>query len=257
MVERIVLVHALTVAMAPVEAAFAALWPEAERVNLLDDSLSADRGRDEHLMPAMIERFRLLGGYAASIGADGLLFTCSAFAEAIERVADELPIPVLKPNEAMFEAALDQGAQLGLLATFRPSVASMAREFEDLARARGARVSLDAVCVERAMAALKAGDGAAHDRLLAEAAPALAGCDVVMLAHFSTARAEAAVAARLACPVLTAPGSAVTKLKHALQPAERAARCTPAAPDRRLAPHRSRPRLSRACRPWRGERRHW
>jgi len=38
-----------------------------------------------------------------------------------------------------------------------------------------------------------------------------------MLAHFSTARAAAAVAARLPCPVLSAPGSAVAKLKAALE----------------------------------------
>jgi Asp/Glu/hydantoin racemase len=218
MVERIVLIHAVTVAMAPVEVAFAALWPEAERVNLLDDSLSADRACEDRLTPAMFGRFRLLGRYAATIGADGILFTCSAFDEAIERVAKELPIPVLKPNEAMFEAALAHGTRLGLLATFGPSVASMTREFEDLARTRGMSATLEVVCIEAAMTAFKAGDSAAHDRLLAEAAPQLAGCDAVMLAHFSTARAEAAVAARLACPVLTAPGSAVEKLKDALQP---------------------------------------
>jgi hypothetical protein len=72
---------------------------------------------------------------------------------------------------------------------------------------------LETLCVAAAMQALKAGDGAAHDRLLAEAAPRLAGCDAVLLAHFSTARAEAAVRAALPCPVLTAPGAAVARLK--------------------------------------------
>jgi hypothetical protein len=63
------------------------------------------------------------------------------------------------------------------------------------------------------MDALKGGDGAAHDRMLAEAAPRLARCDAVLLAHFSTARAEAAVRAALSCPVLTAPGAAVEALR--------------------------------------------
>jgi aspartate/glutamate racemase len=215
---RIVLVHAVAVAMPPIEAAFQALWPAAERVNLLEDSLSVDRARDGRLAPAMTERFRTLGRYAVTIGAQGILFTCSAFGEAIEAVAREQPVPVLKPNEAMFEAALAGGGRLGLLATFEPSVASMTRELEDMAQERGKDAALEVVCVEDAMAALRAGDGDAHDRLVAEAAPRLAGCDAVMLAHFSTARAEPLVTARLACPVLTAPGAAVRKLELALRP---------------------------------------
>jgi hypothetical protein len=219
MAPRIVLIHAVSVAMAPIEEAFRALWPAAERVNLLDDSLSGDRAREGRLTPAMIERFRLLGRYAATIGARGILFTCSAFGKAIEEVAKEQPIPVLKPNQAMFEAVLAHGSRLGLLATFEPSVASMTRELEDMAHAQGMTIALDVVCVEAAMAALKTSDGAGHDRLLAEAAPRLAACDAVMLAHFSTARAAAAVAARVDCPVLTAPGAAVLHLKRALQSA--------------------------------------
>jgi aspartate/glutamate racemase len=216
---RIVLIHAVAVAMPPIEAAFQSLWPDAERTNLLEDALSPDRARDGRLTLAMTERFLTLGRYAATIGAEGILFTCSAFGEAIEAVAREQPVPVLKPNEAMFEAALAGGDHLGMLATFEPSVASMTRELEDLARERGKDVTLEVACVEDAMAALRAGDGEAHDRLLAEAAPRLARCDAVMLAHFSTARAEAAVTSRLSCPVLTAPGSAVRKLKRALRAA--------------------------------------
>ena len=67
---RIVLVHAVEVAMPPVAAAFRELWPEAERVNLLDDSLSIDRGPQPDLTPAMFDRFDRLGAYARDIGAN-------------------------------------------------------------------------------------------------------------------------------------------------------------------------------------------
>jgi hypothetical protein len=39
---RIVLIHAVSVAMQPVQDAFGRSWPEAETVNLLEDSLSPD-----------------------------------------------------------------------------------------------------------------------------------------------------------------------------------------------------------------------
>ena len=119
---RIVLLHGTPVAMVPIQQAFAAGWPEAEIVDLLDASLSVDRAKDHDLTPRMFERFMELGGYAHRIGADGILVTCSAFGPAIERMGRELPIPVLKPNDAMFQAALAKGTRLGMLATFAPSV---------------------------------------------------------------------------------------------------------------------------------------
>jgi hypothetical protein len=213
---RIALIHAVTVAMAPVHAAFARLWPEAECTDLLDTALAVDRERDGELTAAMTRRIATLAEYAGGTGAAGILFTCSAFGEAIEAAAAASPLPVLKPNEAMFEAALGAGRRIGMLATFEPSVGGMEDEFRTLAAQRGSAAQIETVCVPDAMAALKSGDGASHDRLLGEAAPRLRDCDAVVLAHFSTARAESAVTAALPCPVLTAPGAAVTRLKSLL-----------------------------------------
>ncbi len=213
---RIALIHAVTVAVEPVRDAFRQLWPEAECANILDDSLSLDRERDGVLTDAMKHRIRALAEYGAATGADGVLFTCSAFGEAIDAAAAQSPIPVLKPNEAMFEAALGMGRRIGMLATFAPSVGSMEDEFREMAAAGGKRATIETYCVPGAMAALKAGDGAEHNRLIAEAAPRFSDCDVVLLAHFSTARAAPAVTAALKRPVLTSPGSAVAKLKEVI-----------------------------------------
>ncbi len=119
---RIALIHALKHSFAPIEAAFARLWPEARRANLLDDSLSADLARDGALTQGMTERFLPLAHYARGTGAAGILFTCSAFGPCIEACARDLaPIPVLKPNGAMIEEAVataGPNAQIGLLSPF-------------------------------------------------------------------------------------------------------------------------------------------
>lgn len=213
---RIVLVHAVRVAMQPIEDAFRADWPDAERVNLLDDSLSVDRAKARDLQPAMFERFRTLTDYAETIGAAGLLFTCSAFGPAIEAARAGRAFPVLKPNEAMFEDALARGARIGMVATFEPSIAPMEEEFRALAQVRRPDATLRSMFVPDAMDALDAGDGERHDRLVAARVAELAGCDAVLLAQFSTARAAPAVAAVLECPVLTSPRSAVDRLKAAI-----------------------------------------
>ncbi|WP_159993912.1 aspartate/glutamate racemase family protein [Roseomonas sp. 18066] len=217
MPRRILLLHATPVAMPPIQSAFAAVWPEAETVNLLDDALSLDRSRESSLTEAMIERFVALGTYGFRNGADGILVTCSAFGPAIDRLAAALPIPVLKPNEAMFEAAIGQGQRIGMLATFAPSIETMTEEFEEFTGRGGRAATLTTLLVDDAIALLKGGDAEAHNRLVAARAPELAGYDAIMLAHFSTSRAAAAVRQVVDVPVLTAPEAAVHRMRALMQ----------------------------------------
>ncbi len=204
---RIALIHALRHSPPPVEAAFARLWPVATLMNLLDDSLSADLSREGRLTERMTERFLTLARYAVNTGADGILFTCSAFGPCIEACARDLPnIPVLKPNEAMIEEAAGF-ARVGVLASFGPTLVSLPPEF-----GRPVQTKL----AEGALAALNIGDTATHDRLVVEAAREMGDLDAIALAQFSLGRAASAVAAATGRPVLTTPASAVRKLKRLL-----------------------------------------
>ena len=105
MSKRIALIHATPVAMQPVMEAFRHGWTDVDTFNVLDDALSTDLARAGTLTEALQQRIAALAAYAAGIGVDGILYTCSAFGEAIEAVARTARMPVLKPNEAMFEAA--------------------------------------------------------------------------------------------------------------------------------------------------------
>ncbi len=213
MASRIVLLHATPVAMEPIRSAFVSRWPDAEPVNLLDDALTIDRAREAGLSEAMIDRFVAFGLYGLGLGAAGILVTCSAFGPAIDRLAARCAVPVLKPNQAMFEAAAEYGTRIGMLATFAPSVATMTNEFDRFAAESGRSATLETILVDGAMDALRRGDADTHNRLIAARAPALAGCDAIMLAHFSTSRAFAAVSAAVTVPVLSAPELAVDRMR--------------------------------------------
>ena len=220
---RIALIHATPLAIEPINSAMGQ-WPGAEAVNLLDDALSVDRARGgAHLDDAMFIRFERLVRYAESIGAHGVLFTCSAFGPAIERAARATKLPVLKPNEAMFDEAIDAShktGRLGMVVTFAPSVESMRDEFLETVARRNAishtARELEVVLAAGAMESMRAGDSSTHDRLITEAAAKLGDCDAIMLAQFSMARALPLVQRRVRVPVLTSPDSAVTRMRAIL-----------------------------------------
>jgi aspartate/glutamate racemase len=209
---RIALIHALAHSVVPINEAMARDWPQALRMNLMDDSLSTDLAMGGGLDAAMHERFQRLAQYAVDCGSHAILFTCSAFGPCIEGVARKhAPLPVLKPNEAMVADAAATGLRVGLVATFGPTLDSMRTEFP-------ASVKLECALAEGALAALNAGDTRRHDDLVGQAALELAqrGCGVIALAQFSMARARSQVAAQTRLPVLTTVDSAVADLKRRL-----------------------------------------
>ena len=209
---RIALIHALTHSLAPINEAMARDWPQAARMNLMDDSLSADLAASGSLDATMHERFQRLAQYAVDCGSDAILFTCSAFGPCIEQVAKKhAPVPVLKPNEAMVADATAAGARVALVATFEATLRSMPQEFP-------AGVPLECILAPGALAALNSGDVQRHDELVAQAAleAARKGCGVIALAQFSMARAQARVAAETGLPVLTTVDSSVAMLKRRL-----------------------------------------
>jgi len=217
MKKRVVLIHATAVAIGPIQNAFRDDWPEAELVNVLDDSLSTDLDAAGALTAAIKRRITTLAQYAFDLDARGILYTCSAFGDAIDLAKALLPIPVLKPNEAMFEDSLRYGDRLGLLATFGPSIPSMEREFQEMKERSGRRTQLTSFLAEGAMDALRAGDAARHNKLVAAAAAKLDFCDAIMLAHFSTSLALPLVSKTVSTPVLTSPHSAVAKMRRLVE----------------------------------------
>ncbi|PIW29750.1 MAG: arylsulfatase [Rhodospirillales bacterium CG15_BIG_FIL_POST_REV_8_21_14_020_66_15] len=215
MTKQIALVHATREAILPVETAFRDLWPEAAHWTLLDESLTLDlAAAGGTLTRPLIDRFLDLAAYAAARRPDGILFTCSAFGRAIDEVAARHDVPVMKPNEAVLDAALAQGGRVGLLATHPQTLPDMTAEMEALARHRSVDLTVVPLLVEGAWADLGAGRRDAHDRAVVEAAPRLNDCGCIVLAQFSMAPLAAEIGVRAGLPVLTSPHAAVAEMKR-------------------------------------------
>ncbi len=215
---RIFLFHATPVAMEPTRASMRNLWPEAQAVNILDESLSLDRaGEGTHLSQSLTRRFLSLGHQAIAGSADGILITCSAFGPAIKRLSAEVQVPVSTPNEAMFHAAMAIGNDIGMVATFAPAIETMEEEFRAFAAQTGSMARLTTVHALGAIESLRKGDLSDHNRRVAEAAMGLRNRDAIMLAHFSTSRAVETVRAAIPTTILTAPDSAVVRMKYLIE----------------------------------------
>ena len=211
---RIGLIHATRHSINPIEAAFAAQWPEAILINLLDESLLADRLAAGRLTEALFVRIAQLADHSKGSGAGYILFTCSAFGPAIEAARSGMDIPVLKSYEAMIEEAVAEGRRVAVLATFGPTIEEMRPEIEATAARQDVTVSLRTHVVPEALDALHAGRVEEHDALIAEAAEDLRECDALMLAQNSMTHAANLIPDVPGRRVLPSSACAVARLRQ-------------------------------------------
>lgn len=213
---RIQLIHAVLGSLDPIHDAFARIWPEADYADLSDTSLATDLQAAGELTDDFSQRMTALVQYGIDCGADAVQFTCSAFGTAIEAAGQGVDIPVLKPDEAMIEKALSIGPRIGGLASFAPTIPSLARELESAAEARELNPEITLHHVADAFEALKGGDEKTHNALIAAAAADMTDVDVLMLAQYTMVRAIGDIEEVAGRPVLAAPDEAVKKLKRLL-----------------------------------------
>ncbi|MXX99721.1 MAG: aspartate/glutamate racemase family protein [Chloroflexi bacterium] len=212
---RIALVHATELAVEPINQAFAELYPEAQLSNILDDSLLSDLGANGgEVAPELLDRLASLVRYGETAGADAVLLTCSSFGPAAAEFGELVDVPFFRADDALIDAALQRGTRVGVVATVPSAVTTAEQALESAAAEAGLRVEISSVLCADSFAALKAGDQDRADRLVAEAAAALArDCDVVILAQYSMTGAIAKLPPALSERVLSSPHQGVIRLK--------------------------------------------
>ncbi|MFE9462702.1 aspartate/glutamate racemase family protein [Streptomyces virginiae] len=162
------------------------------------------------VVPRLLDRARADGPRAVApalrelLGAAGpgpVLVTCSTIGATAEALAPALGAPVLRVDRPMAGAAVRTGPRIAVLAalasTLSPTVELLAEE------AGGRAVSVVTHLVPGAWESFEAGDTARYLSQVAEAADAVTGADVIVLAQVSMA--GAATLATTATPVLSSP----------------------------------------------------
>lgn len=214
---RVFLLHAYRHSVAPCEEAFARLFPEAEAVRLLDESLYADVDADGSLPANIGERLSSLFRHCVLSGAKGIVFTGSTFGPAVDAAKGGLPVPLLKADEAMSEMAVAKGRRILILATAKRAIPVIRHNLEIAGRAAGASLEITEAWVPDAQAANNAGHAEVHDRAIAEMTSSRSeGFDVIVLGQMSMAPARRLMPTAVAARVLTSPDASAIRMRAVL-----------------------------------------
>lgn len=210
----------------------------AEIDAMIDVNLKAPMHLTRAVLPGMVARKK---GHLIFIGSTGgqapypsMIFRNSGRARSVENFVatggsltirfigiSNVPIGVhtcsRRPTSSSASHLLTtRPIQLCMLYTFPPAREGMEAEFREEASRVSPSAEIESFLVDGAIDAVRAGDEATHNRLVAETAATIEGFDAITLAHFSTARALEAVQAATPIPVLTSPDAAVAKLRRLL-----------------------------------------
>ena len=215
MVRRIFLVHPYFPSMAPIDAAFKAGWPEAQTVNLLDESLYADVPPDGTLSPSLYERVATLLHHCVQSGADGIVFTGTTFGPAIEAARPNLTVPLLRAEEAMAEQAVGMNKDILLVCSAKRAIPVIRGSLEAAAERQGATPHISELWVSGAKDALSAGGMQAHDQLIAREVKAASHPGVIVIGQISMAGACAHLPPEIMRRTVTSLNAAVARM-HAL-----------------------------------------
>ncbi len=143
--------------------------------------------------------------------------TCSSVGDVALKAKDLLNIPLVKIDDSMAEAAVNESSSIGVLATLPTTLSPTVRLIQHFAQKLSKEVEISEGLAEGAFQAVIAGDKEKHDQLILDAAEKLAGqVDLFVLAQGSMARMENQIAEATGKKVLSSPERGVLNVKEVL-----------------------------------------
>jgi Asp/Glu/Hydantoin racemase len=202
---RAAILHTTPVTLAPLKELAAAVMPDVDIMNILDDGLLRDVMREGGPTPPVNARIAAYIRCAEAAGCVAFMTACSSIGGVVEACALLTDMSLTRIDAAMAEAAIQTGREIGVAATVGTTMKPTMELIERRAAQASRPVHITQALLPEAYGALIGGDGAAHDRIvLAAVQELMAKCQVVVLAQASMARALGALK-ETPVPILTSP----------------------------------------------------
>ena len=215
--KTVVAIHTAMPMVEPTRELFARHLPDVRLINIVDDSLIQDVIEAGEVPSAVMKR--LMNYYYSSIdaGADVIFNTCSSVGDIALEAKKLLPVPLIKIDDSMAEAAVNESSSIGVLATLPTTLSPTVRLIQHFAQKLNKEVKISEGLAEGAFQAVFSGDREKHDQLILAAADKLAAqVDLFVLAQGSMARMENQIAENTGKKVLSSPERGVLNVKEVL-----------------------------------------
>lgn len=196
----------------------ARLMPDVKLLHFVDESTIKNTIAAGHLQKATMRQVIRLIGSTFDAGCDVALVTCSSIGRAVDMAAELYEQPVLRVDLPMAEKAIALGSRIGVLATLQTTLKPTVELIRRVADAQGKQVEIVEHVCPGAFEAVMAGDGATHDRIVAEGlTDAMKGMDAIVLAQASMARVVASLPeGAVSAPVLASPELGMERARDVL-----------------------------------------
>lgn len=114
---QVALISSTKAVFGPMEAAFAEIFPEAQIMHILDETLLEDFRQEGGLSPNTRAKALQMALTAQKAGVDGLLFTCSTLSPAVDDLRPFISLPMVKIDEPVISYLVQNYKDIALLAT--------------------------------------------------------------------------------------------------------------------------------------------
>ena len=182
------IIHAIHKTIRAMEPFIAKYIPEVEVNHIADDTIQRDNiTAGVGVIPK--RNYYKFAQYAHNLeeaGVDVIMLACSTFNYAAELGRPLINIPIAQIDRPMYEAAVNCGKRIGLLATLSTTVPSSERLLKICAREQGKEIELKTVLRSEAFDAWGRGDIETHNAMLLEEIENLSKeVDVIAMAQLS------------------------------------------------------------------------
>ena len=154
MERKVAVIHTTVVTCDGINSRLKALVPDAEVMNIVDDSLLNDVKKEGMLTKEVTRRLLTYALEAQDWGAELILNACSSVGEGVDVIRPLLKIPNLKFDEPMARSAVEKGEKIAVYGTVKTTLEPSARLISHIAEAEKKKVVVDSYLASDAFEAL-------------------------------------------------------------------------------------------------------